>query len=49
LLAENYAATTEIVVGARTALDAIAHDLIEQETISGDHVRQVVATRLNAA
>ena len=43
LLAENYAATTEIISGARMALDAIARDLIERETISGDHVRQVVA------
>jgi len=43
LLAENYAATTEIISGARAALDAIAHDLLEHETISGDHVREVVA------
>ena len=43
LLAENYAATTEIISGAQMALDAIARDLIERETISGDHVRQVVA------
>jgi cell division protease FtsH len=43
LLAENYAATTEIISGARAALDAIAHDLLERETISGDHVRQMVA------
>jgi len=44
LLAENYAATTAIISGAREALDAIARDLIERETISGDHVRQLVAT-----
>jgi cell division protease FtsH len=43
LLAENYAATTAIVSGARAALDAIAHDLIERETITGNHVRQVIA------
>ena len=43
LLAENYAVTTEIVSDARAALDAIAHDLIERETITGDHVRQVIA------
>ncbi|MFT3869555.1 MAG: ATP-dependent zinc metalloprotease FtsH [Nibricoccus sp.] len=46
LLAENYTATTEIIRGARAALDAIAHDLLEQETISGDHVRQTVAAIL---
>ena len=44
LLAQNYAATTEIISGAQMALDAIARDLIERETISGDHVRQLVAT-----
>jgi len=49
LLAENYAATTEIVSGARGALEAIAHDLIERETISGDHVRRIVAASLKAA
>jgi cell division protease FtsH len=46
LLAENYVATTQIVREARSALDAIARDLIELETISGDHVRQVVAISL---
>ena len=46
---ENYAATTEIVVNARAALDAIAHDLIEHETISGDHVLQVIAAMVKAA
>jgi len=49
LLAENYAATTEIVSGARGALETIAHDLIELETISGDHVRRIVAATLKAA
>ena len=43
LLAENYAATTEFISGARVELDAIARDLLEHETISGDHVRQLVA------
>ena len=43
LLADNYAMTTEIVSDARAALDAIAHDLIERETITGDHVRRVIA------
>jgi cell division protease FtsH len=49
LLAENYAATTEIVSGAREALETIANDLIERETISGDHVRGIVAAALKAA
>ncbi len=49
LLADNYAATTVIVSGARAALDAIAHDLMERETISGDHVRQIVAAAIKAA
>ena len=49
ILAENYSATMKIVAGARVALDAIAHDLIERETISGDHVRQTVSTILKAA
>ena len=49
LLAENYAATTEIVAGARAALEAIAQELIEHETISGDHVRQMIAATPKAA
>jgi len=49
LLAENYAATTAIITGAREALDAIACDLIERETISGDHVRELVATISSAS
>ena len=44
LLAENYPATTEIISGTRLALEAVARDLIERETNSGNHVRQVVAT-----
>ena len=46
LLAENYAVTKEIVSDARAALDAIAHDLIERETITGDQVRKVIAATL---
>jgi cell division protease FtsH len=49
LLADNYAATMEIVSGARAALDTIAHDLMERETISGDHVRQIVGAAIKAA
>ena len=39
----------EIVVNAQMALDAIAHNLIQHETISGDQVRQVIAALLKAA
>ena len=46
LLAENYAATTAMVSGARVALEAIALALMERETISGDHVRQMIAATL---
>ena len=49
LLAENYAATTQIVAEARAALDAIAQDLIERETISGDDIRQTIGSILKAA
>jgi len=49
LLAQNYAATTEIISGAQMALDAIARDLIERETISGDHVRQLVAATVKSS
>ena len=49
LLAENYAATTRIVAEARAALDAIAQDLIERETISGDDISKTSASILNAA
>ena len=49
LLAENYAATTQIVAEARAALDAIAQDLIERETISGEDVRQTIGSILKAA
>jgi len=46
LLAENYAATTAMVADARAALNAIAEDLIEHETISGDRARQMIAATL---
>jgi len=46
LLAENYAATTAMVADARGTLDAIAQELIERETISGDRVRQMIAANL---
>ena len=49
LLAENYAATTAMVTGARTALDAIARDLIDHETISGDRVRDTISVARQAA
>jgi cell division protease FtsH len=49
LLTENYVATTAIVASARATLDAIAGDLLEHETISGDHVRQLVAAAARAA
>jgi len=49
LLAENYVAATETVSGALAALDAIAHDLIDHETISGDQVRQIIAASLKGA
>jgi cell division protease FtsH len=43
LLDENYAATTQALRAHRTALDAIAADLIARETISGDDVRRITA------
>ncbi len=46
LLDENYLATTELVRGARGALNAIAEDLIERETLTGDYVRARVAETL---
>lgn len=49
LLAENYATTKEILAAARPALDAITRDLIENETISGDHVRQLIADHVVSA
>ncbi|HEY4247740.1 MAG TPA: ATP-dependent zinc metalloprotease FtsH [Lacunisphaera sp.] len=49
ILEENYGATTQMVAGARAALDAIARDLIEHETISGDHVRQTIGAMVRAA
>ncbi|MEO6993141.1 MAG: ATP-dependent zinc metalloprotease FtsH [Lacunisphaera sp.] len=49
ILGENYKATTQMVADARTALDAIARDLIEQETISGDRVRQMIGAMARAA
>jgi cell division protease FtsH len=49
LLAENYAATTAMVAGARGALDAIAQELIERETISGDRVRRMASDWLATA
>ena len=49
ILVENYDATTRMVAGARAALDAIARDLIEHETISGDNVRQTIGAMARAA
>jgi cell division protease FtsH len=49
ILGENYRATTQMISSARAALDAIARDLIEHETISGDHVRQTIAAVAQAA
>jgi cell division protease FtsH len=49
ILEENYRATTQMISSARAALDAIALDLIERETISGDHVRQTIAAIAQAA
>jgi cell division protease FtsH len=43
LLDNNYAATTAALTLHRAALDAIAEELIERETISGDDVRRIVA------
>jgi ATP-dependent Zn protease len=48
ILEENYGETTRMVGGARAALDAIARDLIEHETISGDHVRQTIGAMMRA-
>jgi cell division protease FtsH len=43
LLDGNYAKTTAALTEHRAALDAIAAELIERETISGDDVRQLFA------
>jgi cell division protease FtsH len=43
LLDDNYDATTKALQENRSALDAIASDLIARETISGDEVRAIVA------
>lgn len=43
LIDGNYAATTQALQLHRAALDAIANDLVERETISGDDVRRIVA------
>jgi len=44
LLDENYAAATAALTAHRTALDAIAGELVARETISGDDVRRLLAT-----
>ena len=43
LLDDNYEATTRALQEYRSALDAIAAELIARETVSGDDVRQLVA------
>ena len=48
LLDDNYQATTKAMEENRAALDLIATQLIERETMSGDEVRQVV-TNLRSA
>ena len=48
LLDDNYAATTEALRRHRAALDAIAADLIQRETISGDDVRRLLAQHPSA-
>ena len=49
LLDDNYEATTKALEENRTALDAIAADLVARETISGDDVRQIVQKLRRAA
>jgi cell division protease FtsH len=49
ILSDNYAATTTMVSGARAALDAIARELVEHETIGGDHVRATISSFSKAA
>lgn len=49
ILADNYVATTAMVSQARAALDTIAKDLIEHETLSGDQVRRTVGELSKAA
>jgi cell division protease FtsH len=43
LLDDNYRITTETLRENRAPLDAIAHELVERETISGDDVRSIVS------
>jgi cell division protease FtsH len=43
LLDDNYAATTQVLTARRAALDSIAIQLIEHETVSGDDVRRLAA------
>jgi len=49
ILEENYRATTQMISDARAALDAIARDLIEHETVSGDYVRQTIVAMAQVA
>jgi cell division protease FtsH len=49
LLDSNYADTTTALTAHRAALDAIAQELIERETISGDEVRIIFAKTRPAA
>jgi cell division protease FtsH len=43
LLDGNYADTTAALIAHRASLDAIAQELIDRETISGDEVRAIFA------
>jgi cell division protease FtsH len=49
LLDENFAATMKAVQENRAALDSIAAQLIERETMSGDEVREIVINLRSAA
>ncbi len=49
LLDDNYAATTDALTQHRATLAAIAHDLMVYETISGEHVRKIIADHHKAA
>lgn len=44
ILAAQYEETTRLLSAHRAALERISHDLIARETISGDEVRQIVAS-----
>ena len=44
LIDEAYAKATKLLTEYRSSLDAIAHALLEYETLDGEHIKEIMRT-----